>query len=69
MTRKQRKAIKEYKQMVIDVENFKKEFNALKGQRKHKRVQHKDYTTLQDYYTKTLNIWHEAKENRYIREA
>lgn len=68
MTRKQRKALKEYKQILMDVENFKREFNALKGKRKHKRVQHKDYTTLQDYYTKTLNIWHEAKENRYIKE-
>lgn len=67
LTRKQRKALKEYQQILMDVENFKRDFNSLKGQRKHKRPQHKDYTTLQDYYTKTLNIWYESKENKYIR--
>lgn len=69
MTRKQRKALKEYNKMIIEVENFKHDFNSLKGKRKIKRIYHKDYKTMQDYYTKTLNIWHEAKDNRYIKEA
>ena len=69
MTRKQRKALKEYSKMLIEVEEIKKDFNNLKGKRKIKRIYHKDYTTMQDYYTKTLNIWHEAKDNRYIKEA
>ena len=69
MTRKQRKALKEYNQILIEVEEFKKDFNMLKGKRKIKRIHHKDYKTTQDYYTKTLNMWHEAKDNRYIKEA
>lgn len=69
MTRKQRKALKEYNQMLLEVEEFKKDFNMLKGKRKIKRIHHKDYKTMQDYYTKTLNMWHEAKDNRYIKEA
>ena len=69
MTRKQRKALKEYNQILLEVEEFKKDFNMLKGKRKIKRINHKDYKTMQDYYTKTLNMWHEAKDNRYIKEA
>lgn len=69
MTRKQRKALKEYNQMLIEVEAFKKDFNTLKGKRKIKRIHHKDFKAMQDYYTKTLNMWHEAKDNRYIKEA
>ena len=69
MTRKQRKALKEYKQMLAEVENFKHDFNMLKGKRKIKRINHKDFKAMQDYYTKTLNIWYEAKDNRYIKEA
>ena len=69
MTRKQRRALKEYNQILAEVEAFKKDFNNLKGKRKIKRIYHKDYKTMQDYYTKTLNMWHEAKNNRYIKEA
>lgn len=69
MTRKQRKASKEYKQMLIEVEEFKKDFNMLKGKRKIKRINYKDFKAMQDYYTKTLNMWYEAKDNRYIKEA
>ena len=69
MTRKQRKALKEYNKILIEVEEFKKDFNTLKGKRKIKRIYHKDYKTTQDYYTKTLNMWYEAKDNRYIKEA
>ena len=69
MTRKQRKALKEYNQILIEVEEFKKDFNMLKGKRKIKRINHKDYKTMQDYYSKTLNMWYEAKDNRYIKEA
>lgn len=69
MTRKQRKVLKEYNQMLVEVEEFRKDFNMLKGKRKIKRIHHKDYKTMQDYYTKTLNMWHEAKDNRYIKEA
>lgn len=65
MTRKQRKALKEYKQMLVEVEAFKKDFNMLKGKRKIKRIYHKDYKTMQDYYTKTLNMWYESKTNYY----
>lgn len=68
MSRKQRKALKEYKQMLLEVDAFKKDFNILKGKRKIKRINHKDYKAMQDYYTKTLNIWYEAKDNRYIKE-
>lgn len=69
MTRKQRKRLKEYKQMLVEVEEFKKDFNMLKGKRKIKRIYHKDYTTTQDYYTKTLTMWYESKNNRYFKEA
>ena len=69
MSRKQRKALKEYSKMLIEVEEFKKDFNSLKGKRKIKRIYHKDYKATQDYYTKTLNMWYEAKDNRYIKEA
>ena len=69
MSRKQRKALKEYNKILIEVEEFKKDFNMLKGKRKIKRINHKDFKAMQDYYTKTLNIWHEAKDNRYIKEA
>ena len=65
MTRKQRKALKEYKQMLVEVEEFKKDFNMLKGKRKIKRIYHKDYKSTQDYYTKTLNMWYESKTNYY----
>ena len=65
MTRKQRKRLKEYKQMLVEVELFKNEFNKLKGKRKIKRAYHKDYKSMQDYYTKTLNVWYEVKTNYY----
>ena len=65
VTRKQRKALKEYKQMLVEVEEFKKDFNMLKGKKKIKRIYHKDYKTMQDYYTKTLNMWYESKTNYY----
>lgn len=65
MSRKQRKALKEYNTMLLEVEAFKKDFNILKGKRKIKRIHHKDYKAMQDYYTKTLNIWYEVKNNYY----
>ena len=65
MTRKERKRLKEYKQMLVEVEAFKQDFNNLKGKRKIKRIHHKDYASMQDYYTKTLNTWYEVKTNYY----
>ena len=66
MTRKQRKAYKAYQQMLIEVENFKQEFNMLKGKRKiKKRVYHKDYTKQVDWYTKSLIWWEENPINYY----
>lgn len=65
MTRKERKRLKEYKQMLVEVEAFKSEFNKLKGKRKIKRTYHKDYKSIQDYYTKSLNMWYENKTNYY----
>ncbi len=65
MTRKQRQRLKEYKQMLVEVEAFKQDFNNLKGKRKIKRIHHKDYKSMQDYYTKTLNVWYEVKTNYY----
>ena len=65
MTRKQRKRLQEYKQMLVEVEEFKKDFNMLKGKRKIKRIYHKDYKATQDYYTKTLNMRYENKTNYY----
>ena len=65
MTRKQRKRLHDYNQMLVEVEVFKKDFNYLKGKKKPKRTYHKDYNTTQDYYTKTLNIWYESKTNYY----
>lgn len=65
MTRKERTRLKEYKQMLVEVEAFKQDFNNLKGKRKIKRASHKDYKSMQDYYTKTLNVWYEVKTNYY----
>ena len=65
MTRKQRKRLKEYKQMLVEVEAFKKDFNSLKGKRKIKRIYHKDYKTMQEKKKKTLNMWYESKTNYY----
>lgn len=65
MTRKERKRLKEYNQLVLEVEEFKKDFNSLKGKRKIKRVYHKDLKSTQDYYTKSLNLWYETTKTNY----